>query len=127
MRVAGRYVGIQVREGGGGEKREKHWADEQDRTQTQSAWMERVKNTTGVATASPRCRSVVPGTLSKTVISKVACDANDGEEERHRQRHPSERHDRCQESTRAVLVAPAEVSPLLSGNGSTNSPQDEEG
>jgi len=53
-------------------------------------------------------------------------NAADGEEQRHDPRHPSESHDRCQESALAENVAPAKISPLLSGDSGTNDPQDEE-
>ena len=49
-----------------------------------------------------------------------------GEEERHDTRHPSKRNDRWQESTDAVNVTPTRVSPLFSGDSSTNDPQEEE-
>lgn len=53
-------------------------------------------------------------------------NAGEGEEEGHDPRHPSERHERSQDSTRAVVVTPAKISPLFSGEGGTNDPQDEE-
>ena len=64
--------------------------------------------------------------LGEAVVPDNVPNAADGEEERHDPRHPGERHDRRQESARAVNVAPVEVPPLLSGDGGTNDPQDEE-
>jgi len=44
--------------------------------------------------------------LSEAVVPDDVPNAADGEEQRHDPGHPSERYDRCQESTRAVHVAP---------------------
>jgi len=64
--------------------------------------------------------------LGEAIVPDDVPNAADGEEERHDPRHPSERHDRRQEPARAEDMAPAEIAPLLSGDGGTNDPQDEE-
>lgn len=53
-------------------------------------------------------------------------NAGDVEQGGHDPRHPSERHDHCQQSTRGVCVAPVKISPLLSGDGGTDDPEEEE-
>lgn len=64
--------------------------------------------------------------VRETVVPEDIPEAGDGEEKRHDPGHPSERDDRRQQPTSAVLVAPADVSPILSGDGGTDDPQDEE-
>ena len=64
--------------------------------------------------------------LGEATVPDDIPNAADGEEKRHDPRHPGECHDRCQESARAEDVAPAKISPIFSGDGSTNDPQDEE-
>ena len=64
--------------------------------------------------------------VAETVVLEDVPKAGDGEEKGHDPRHPSERHYRCQQSALAVSVAPAKISPQLSGDGGTNDPQDEE-
>jgi len=54
-------------------------------------------------------------------------EAADDEEKRDDPRHPSERHDRCQKSTRAENVAPSKISPLLGDDSGSNDPQDKDG
>ena len=63
--------------------------------------------------------------LVEAIIPDNVPNAADGEEQRHDPRHPSERHDRGQQSTCGVAAAPAKVSPFLGGDGGTNNPQDE--
>jgi len=64
--------------------------------------------------------------VRETVVPDDVPEAGEGEEERHDPRHPSECDDRRQQSASAELVAPVEVSPILSGDGGTDDPQDEE-
>lgn len=64
--------------------------------------------------------------VSEALVLDDVHKAGDYEEEGDDPRHPSERDDGCQESTGVVYAAPAEISPLLSGDGGTNDPQDEE-
>lgn len=64
--------------------------------------------------------------VAEAVMFDNVSKAGEGEEEGHDPRHPSEGHDRCQESTRAEIVAPVKFSPLLGGDGGTNDPQGEE-
>ena len=70
------------------------------------------------------CVLVVPAMhgVGETVVPGNVRDAGDGKEERHDPRHPGERHDRSQESTGAIVMAPAEVSPLSGGDSSTDDP-----
>ena len=63
--------------------------------------------------------------LGVAVVPADVPNATDGEERGHDPRHPGECHDRRQESTCGVHVAPVKMSPLLSGNGGTNDPGDE--
>jgi len=64
--------------------------------------------------------------LGEAIVPDDVPNAADGEEKRHDPRHPSECHDRRQESARAENVAPAQIPPLLSGDSSANDPHDEE-
>jgi hypothetical protein len=64
--------------------------------------------------------------LGEVTVPDDVPNAADGEDTRHDPRHPSECHDRRQESARAKDAAPAKVSPILSGDNSANDPQDEE-
>ena len=64
--------------------------------------------------------------LGEAVVLDDVPNAADGEEEGHDPRHPSERHDRRQQSTRGVNAAPAKIAPLLGGDGGTNDPKDEQ-
>jgi len=64
--------------------------------------------------------------LGEAIVPADEPNAADGEEQRHDPRHPSESHDRRQESALAESVAPAKISPILSGDSGTNNPQDEE-
>lgn len=60
--------------------------------------------------------------VGETLVPDDVPEAGGGEEKCHDPRHPSEREDCCQQSTRAVLVAPIKVSPLCSGDDSTDDP-----
>jgi hypothetical protein len=64
--------------------------------------------------------------VGEAVVSDDVGNAGDGEEEGDDPRHPSERHDGGQESTGAVSAAPSETSELVSEEGGTDDPQDEE-
>ena len=60
--------------------------------------------------------------VGEAIVPDDVRDAGDGDEERHDPRHPGERHDRSQESTGAIDMAPAEVSPIFSGDSSPDDP-----